>query len=151
MNAILLSPEMVDIYARIMGEHLRGLLTMSAHRRCLPFLQDQERKPFTVPAPRPWVVIIGDDPAEPATSLGPEGFHTGSVASLLQAAFDVTLISCEIMPEIYDRAAGLAAVGRSSVIIETRQEHEDAWTAFSEIHARGKMKFRALVDPARRS
>jgi hypothetical protein len=151
VKAILLSPAMVDVYAKVLGEHLRGLLTLSAHRRCLPFLQDQEHEPFTVPAPWPWVVILGDDPKEPAPALGPDGFHTGSVAALLQAASDVTMISCEIKQEIYDRAAGLASVGLSSVIIETRQKYEVAWHNFSELHAPGKMRLRALVDQVRRA
>lgn len=145
MHRILSSADMVGILSRVLGPHMAPLLLEAAHQRCGLFLQDQEPAPFAVPAMRPWVVVIGDDPAMPATSLGPRGFHAGSLASLLRAAADVSLISCEIKPEIYERQAVLAVAGFSGVIVETRAEHEDAWLAFLAIVAPGKVRNVALV------
>lgn len=145
MNYFFPSPAMVDVFAGALGVHMRSLLTLAANRKCLLGLQDQEQVPFTVPAGRPWVVVIGDDPADPETSMGPHGFHTGSLAALLGAATDVTIIACEIIPELYERQAVLAAGGFSGVIIETRPQHADAWMAFVAIVAPGKLRMAALL------
>ena len=145
MNLFFPTPAMVSVFAGGLGNHMRPLLALAAHRKCLLALQDQERAPFTVPSARPWVVIIGDDPADPETSLGPQGFHTGSLAALMRAATDVTINASEIIPELYERQAVLAAEGVSGVIIETRPQHADAWMAFVAIVAPGKMRMAALL------
>lgn len=141
------TPDMVRFFGGGMGEHMVPLLTEAAHHRCSLALQDQGLTPFTVPTAGTWVVIIGDDPQEPATSLGPHGFHTGSLAALLRAAADHSLISCEIKPQLYRRQARFASWGFSGVIIETRVEHEAAWMAFLAVVAPGKLRTTALVDP----
>lgn len=144
---ILLEPGMVGTFTRVFGDHMRPLLEAAAHFRCGLFLQDQTRVPTSPPAwdEGAWVVVIGDDPEMPEASMGPSGFHAGSLASLLRAAADVSLISCEIKPEIYERQAVLAVAGFSGVIVETRAEHEDAWLAFLAIVAPGKVRNVALV------
>lgn len=151
MNFLFPALNAIDFHTRQLGDHMRPLVTMAAHRRGLLGLQDQDRDPFTVPAPRPWVIIIGDDPPEPAMSLGPLGFDGDSVAALLRTASDASLIAGEIIPDRYRWAAERAKDGLSSVIIETRAEHQWAWLAFADIKAPGKLSFLGLADPSWRA
>lgn len=141
------TPGMVPVFAGGMGGHMLPLLRVASERRCDLGLLDQGCKAFTLPTGRAWVVIIGDDPAEPEVSFGPRGFHRPSVRALLKHADDVSLISCEIIPMVYERAAALAAIGLSSVIIETRPVHDPAWTRHVHRAAGRKLRTTARVAP----
>ncbi|WHQ68625.1 hypothetical protein [Methylorubrum extorquens] len=151
MNFLFPAPGAVSLHTRALGNHMRPLLTMAARRQGLLALQDQDRTPFTVPEPRPWVVIIGDDPPTPASSLGPLGFDRDSVAALLRAASEVTLIAGDIISAKYSQAAEFGARGLSTVIIETRPEHQWAWIHFAQLVAPRKLGFVGLAAPARRA
>lgn len=141
------TPDMVPFFARGMGSHLVPLLDMAAHKRCHFASLDQRRPDFGLRLDKPLVVIIGDDPSEPQKSLGPPAFHRESVKALFEHAFDLSLISCEIIPDFYVRAAALASIGFSSVIIETRSRHDPAWTRFANRYGPGKLRSTGRVHP----
>lgn len=149
ITQILPEPGTVGTFTRIFGDHMEPLLEAAAHFRCALLLQDQARVPAPFPAydEATWVVIIGDDPKPPETSMGPSGFHAASLVALLRAADDVSIISTEIKPAIYERQAVLAVAGFRGVIVETRVEHQDAWLSFLAMFAPGKVRGTALVSP----
>ena len=85
---------------------------------------------FDVPALKRgcgFVAVIGDDMDR---ADGPSGFRRKSLRRLMAAVRGITLLSCEILPEVYTAAAGLAALGQNVMIIETRPEQEGAWLDF---------------------
>lgn len=143
------APWMVAVLGQSLGRHMLSLLSLAAKRPGSLALLDQDPDGFGVPTAPGWVVVVGDDPSEPEPALGPAGFHSASLAALLEAADDVSLISCEVKPEIYERASALAAIGLSSIVIETRPAQELMWVAFVEARAPGKLRTIARIDPNR--
>lgn len=133
------TPATVWALADALGDHVGELLALAAQRRCVLGLHDQSPAPFAVPTVAPWVVIIGDDPFPQGRARGPNGFHSGSVATLLRSAFVAMLVASDADADSYDAAAALAVSGRSSVIIETNAAHKVAWVAFAEAVAPGKL------------
>lgn len=92
----------------------------------------QRSGPFPPPKTRPFVAIIGDDTDR---SLGPAGFHRKSIRRLAAASRGIVVMSCELLPDVYATAAGAAGLGTSTLIIETRSEHEAEWLALVQAAA----------------
>jgi hypothetical protein len=60
------------------------------------------------------------------------------MVALLRAAYAVSLVVCDVETGNYNAAAALAMTHRSSVIIETDTDQDDAWVAFIDAVAEGK-------------
>ena len=86
----------------------------------------------TLPRGRGFVAVIGDDTDH---AEGPSGFRRKSLRRLAASVRGVSLISCEIQPDVYATAAELAALGQSVMIVETRPEQEAAWLDFLKVAA----------------
>lgn len=91
----------------------------------------QGNRAFAIPqSDRPMVAIIGDDTSH---ALGPSGFHSKSVAQLLEWAECAVVIACAPSPLLYGAAAVLAGWQQlRTVIVETRPAQEQAWILFVE-------------------
>ncbi|CAA2161172.1 hypothetical protein MBRA_06332 [Methylobacterium brachiatum] len=111
-------PHFRPVYAAMRSSGVALLLVRQGHGR------------FDVPKlsrGRGFVAVIGDDMDR---ADGPSGFRRKSLRRLLGAVGGVSLISCEILPDVYATAAQLAAFGQNVAIIETRPEQEGAWLDF---------------------
>lgn len=113
-------PHLRPIYAA-MKDHGTGLL-----------LVRQNTGRFDLRKPPPLVAIVGDDTDR---ALGPAGFHRKSIRRLAAQARSIAIIASDIVPDVYETAAALAALGRSALIIETRPEQEGAWMDLMKVAA----------------
>lgn len=145
--------ETLDTLLADLGEPATGLLALAARYDCIVGRQDQDLAPFTMQTGHglPWVAIIRDDPWPRRTSMGPDGFHAGSMVALLRAAFAVSLVVCEVETGNFNASAALALTRRSSVIIETDTDQEGSWVAFVEAVAKGKLFSGDLAEIVARS
>lgn len=82
---------------------------------------------FPPPKKRPFVAIVGDDTDR---SLGPADFHRKSIRRLAAITHGVVVMSCELVPSVYATTAAVARLGVSTLIVETRPEHEGEWLDF---------------------
>lgn len=111
--------------------HLAQIAKAAFEKRCQLALVPQEGGPFDLMNDKPFVCIVGDDLD---CSMGPAGFDGPSMDKMLKRTAAAAVISCEIIPWIYDRAAALAREGWSTVIVETRPEHEVPWKGLIKSH-----------------
>ncbi len=110
--------------ARTGQPHLRPIYAAMLDPGIALLMVQQKIGRFAVEAPRGFVAIIGDDTDR---ALGPAGFHRKSVRRLAAQTCSIAIIASDIVPDVYETAAALAALGRGALIIETRPEQEGAW------------------------
>lgn len=105
--------------------HLRPIyVAMRSDRVGLVMIRQRVER-FPPPKKRPFVAIVGDDTDR---SLGVAGFHRKSIRRLAAITPSIVVIGCELIPSVYAAAAAAAAQARiSTLIIETRDEHEGEW------------------------
>lgn len=104
--------------------HLREVYAAVAHAGVGLLLVRQRSEAFEVRSDRPLVAIVGDDTD---MALGPAGFDRGSLERLARLVHGITVIASGIVPDVYATAAHVAVLGQSTLIVETRPEHEGAW------------------------
>lgn len=88
--------------------------------------------PFAVESRGGFVGLIADDTDR---SLGPAGFHRKSIRRLAAQPRSITLISSDIVPDLYAAAAALAVAGFCTIIVETKPEQEAAWLDLLKVAA----------------
>lgn len=110
--------------ARTGRAHLRPIYAAMLDPGIALLMVRQKIGRFGVEAPRGFVAIIGDDTDR---ALGPAGFHRKSVRRLAAQTCSIAIIASDIVPDVYETSAALAALGRGALIIETRPEQEGAW------------------------
>jgi hypothetical protein len=86
----------------------------------------QGEQPFDPPTNRPTILLIGDDVHE---AKGPRAFHQDSLRNFVNRSMGAVIVTCEPPLVAYAAAAGLAALGKDVIIVETRPEHEADWKA----------------------
>ena len=79
------------------------------------------------PAPRPMVMLVGDDLDG---SHGPEGFDHSDLIAAAKAASHVVVYSGAADPELYQLFVAAATLGRLVLVVETRTAHHEKWKRF---------------------
>jgi hypothetical protein len=74
-----------------------------------------------------FAVMLGDDPSEPAPSLGPTAFDPALLNDLALACSAAIVVAGHADPGLYASAAMIAIAGVSVILVETRPEHDLAW------------------------
>lgn len=129
--------------------HLRPVILAVRDLACGMLMVRQGSQPFRLPRDprRAGIVIVGDDMGH---AIGPAGFHMPSVRRAIRSCHAFAVVSCEALPEVYERIALTAAITRRNVmLVETLPSEEIAWASLIQKLAPGKPLCLALVEGAR--
>lgn len=117
-----------DVLARALArapEHLQSPFRAVRDEGCGFIIVSQSRNAFTIPANRPYIVLIGDDLD---AAMGPAGFHVASLRTAIAECYGAAVIASEPVVDLYHEAASIAVLKRrNALIVETRPCQQKAW------------------------
>lgn len=122
-----------------MRPELLPILDLATAGRCGLGFQARTSVPFEAPpSGKVFVTIVSDRLAPRAR--GPAGFHGVSLTNLFRGAPYIAIVSCGEDGGLYQEAAAIARGGSCAVLIETRPECREGWSAFVEFVAPDRLR-----------